>query len=197
MAGSVNKVILIGNVGRDPEIRTFQNGGKVANFSVATSESWRDKTSGEWKDKTEWHRVSVLNERLIERVERSIKKGGKVYVEGVLRTREWSDQSGQKRTTTEVVIEQFRGEVSSLERAAGGAGGMGGGSGGGGGSSGGMGGGGGDFPPDEQMTSGWGGGSSAPSTGGAAGGYGGGASPSGGGGGAARNAQDFDDDIPF
>ena len=197
MAGSVNKVILIGNVGRDPEIRNFQNGGKVASFSVATSESWRDKASGEWKDKTEWHRISVFNERMIERIERSIKKGAKVYIEGVLRTREWSDQSGQKRTTTEVVIEQFRGEISSLERSA---------TGGGGGSYGGGGGGGGDFPPDEGMTSGWGGGASnSPSTAGAAGGYaggggsGGGSSGSTGGGssGGARGGQDFDDDIPF
>ncbi|MCX8506488.1 MAG: single-stranded DNA-binding protein [Alphaproteobacteria bacterium] len=186
MAGSVNKVILIGNVGRDPEIRNFQNGGKVASFSVATSESWRDKASGEWKDKTEWHRISVFNERMIERIERGIKKGAKVYIEGVLRTREWSDQSGQKRTTTEVVIEQFRGEISSLERSATGSGG----------------GGAGDFPPDEGMTSGWGGGATnSPSTAGAAGGYaGGGASGGGGSGGSsggARGGQDFDDDIPF
>jgi single-strand DNA-binding protein len=122
MAGSVNKVILIGNLGRDPEIRSFQNGGRVASFSIATSETWKDKTSGEKKEKTEWHRISVLNEKLVDVVERYIKKGSKLYVEGQLETREYTDKDGVKRYTTEVVLRPFRGEITMLDSAGGGGG---------------------------------------------------------------------------
>ena len=115
MAGSVNKVILIGNLGRDPEIRSFQNGGRVANFSIATSENWKDRTTGERKERTEWHRVAVFNDALVGVVERFLKKGSKVYVEGQLETRKWQDQSGQDRYTTEVVLRQFRGELTLLD----------------------------------------------------------------------------------
>ncbi|MBI3707177.1 MAG: single-stranded DNA-binding protein [Proteobacteria bacterium] len=124
MAGSVNKVILIGNLGRDPEMRTFQNGGKVCNLSIATSESWRDKATGERKEKTEWHRVAIFNERLAEVAEKYLKKGSKVYLEGQLETRKWTDQSGVEKYTTEVVLRQFRGELTMLDgRGAGGGGG--------------------------------------------------------------------------
>jgi len=115
MAGSVNKVILIGNLGRDPEIRTFQNGGRVANFSIATSERWTDRNSGERRERTEWHRIAVLNDNLIQVVERFLKKGSKVYVEGQLETRKWQDQSGQDRYTTEVVLRPFRSELTMLD----------------------------------------------------------------------------------
>lgn len=115
MAGSVNKVIIIGNLGRDPEIRTFQNGGRVANLSVATSESWRDRTSGERKEKTEWHRVVIFNEKLVEVVEKYLRKGAKVYLEGQLETRKWTDQSGAEKYTTEVVLRPFRGELTMLD----------------------------------------------------------------------------------
>ena len=117
MAGSVNKVILVGNLGKDPEIRTFQNGGRVAHFSLATSESWKDKQSGERKDKTEWHRVSVYNEHIIGVVERFLKKGAKVYIEGQLETRKWTDKEGQEKYTTEVVIPRFRGDLTMLDSA--------------------------------------------------------------------------------
>lgn len=117
MAGSVNKVILVGNLGRDPEIRSFQNGGRVANFSIATSESWKDKTSGEKKEKTEWHRISILNENLVGIVERYLKKGAKVYVEGQLETRKWTDKDGQEKYTTEVVLRPYRGELTMLDGA--------------------------------------------------------------------------------
>src|ERR1700722_17620850 len=117
MAGSVNKVILVGNLGKDPEIRTFQNGGRVASFSLATSESWKDKTSGEKKDKTEWHRVSVLNEHLVGVVERYLKKGAKVYIEGQLETRKWTDKEGQEKYSTEVVLRPYRGELTMLDSA--------------------------------------------------------------------------------
>jgi len=124
MAGSVNKVILVGNLGRDPEIRSFQNGGRVANLSLATSESWRDKQSGERKERTEWHRVAIFNDRLVEVAEKYLKKGSKVYIEGQLETRKWTDQSGQEKYTTEVVLRQFRGELTMLDgRSGGGAGG--------------------------------------------------------------------------
>jgi len=126
MAGSVNKVILVGNLGRDPEIRSFQNGGRVANLSVATSESWRDKATGERKEKTEWHRVAIFNDRLVEVVEKYLKKGSKVYLEGQLETRKWTDQSGQEKYTTEVVLRQFRGELTMLDGRSGGGGGGGG-----------------------------------------------------------------------
>ena len=115
MAGSVNKVIIIGNLGRDPEIRTFQNGGRVANLSVATSESWRDRTSGERKEKTEWHRVVIFNEKLVEVVEKYLRTGAKVYLEGQLETRKWTDQSGAEKYTTEVVLRPFRGELTMLD----------------------------------------------------------------------------------
>ncbi|MDE2028952.1 MAG: single-stranded DNA-binding protein [Alphaproteobacteria bacterium] len=123
MAGSVNKVILVGNLGRDPEIRAFQNGGRVANFSIATSESWKDKQTGEKKEKTEWHRISVLNENLVGVVERFLKKGSKVYVEGQLETRKWTNKDGQEQYTTEVVLRPYRGELTMLDGKSGGAGG--------------------------------------------------------------------------
>jgi single-strand DNA-binding protein len=122
MAGSVNKVILIGNLGRDPEIRTMQNGGKVAQLSLATSESWRDRNSGERQERTEWHRVVIFDERLVEVVEKYLKKGQKVYVEGQLQTRKWTDNQGQERYTTEVVLQRFRGELTMLSGREGGGG---------------------------------------------------------------------------
>ncbi len=127
MAGSVNKVILIGNLGRDPEVRTMNNGGKVVNLSVATSETWRDKNSGERQEKTEWHRVVIFNEKLGEVAERFLKKGSKVYVEGALQTRKWTDQSGAEKYSTEVVLQRFRGELTMLDGKGGGGGGAGGG----------------------------------------------------------------------
>ena len=121
MAGSVNKVILVGNLGRDPEIRSTQDGMRIANLAVATSESWRDRVSGERKERTEWHRVVIFNERLAEIAEKYLKKGAKVYVEGALQTRKWTDNSGQERYTTEVVLQRFRGELTMLDaRGAGG-----------------------------------------------------------------------------
>jgi single-strand DNA-binding protein len=122
MAGSVNKVILVGNLGRDPEIRSFQNGGRVANLSLATSENWKDRATGERKEKTEWHRVAIFNDRLVDVVEKYLKKGSKVYIEGQLETRKWTDQSGAERYTTEVVLRQFRGELTMLDGRGGGAG---------------------------------------------------------------------------
>jgi single-strand DNA-binding protein len=120
MAGSVNKVILVGNLGRDPEIRSTQDGLRIANLSVATSESWRDKASGERKEKTEWHRVAIFNERLVDIVEKYLKKGSKVYLEGALQTRKWTDNSGQERYTTEVVLQRYRGELTMLDGRSGG-----------------------------------------------------------------------------
>jgi single-strand DNA-binding protein len=120
MAGSVNKVILVGNVGRDPEIRSTQDGLRIANLSIATSESWRDKNSGERKEKTEWHRVAIFNERLVDIVEKYVKKGAKLYIEGALQTRKWTDNSGQERYTTEVVLQRFRGELTMLDGRSGG-----------------------------------------------------------------------------
>lgn len=117
MAGYVNKVILVGNVGRDPEIRTTQDGMKLATLSIATSEFWRDKNTGERKDKTEWHRVVVMNERLTEVVEKYIRKGSKLYIEGQLQTRKWTDASGADKYTTEVVIGRFKGDIINLEKA--------------------------------------------------------------------------------
>jgi single-strand DNA-binding protein len=128
MAGSVNKVILIGNLGRDPEIRSTQNGGKVANLSVATSETWRDRNSGERRERTEWHRVVVFSEGLIRVIENYLRKGSKVYVEGALQTRKWTDQQGQERYTTEIVLQNFGGTLTMLDgRGEGGAGSYGGG----------------------------------------------------------------------
>lgn len=120
MAGSVNKVILIGNLGRDPEIRSTQDGTRVANLSVATSESWRDKASGERRERTEWHRVVIFNERLVEVAEKYLRKGSKIYLEGQLQTRKWTDQGGQERYTTEVVLQRFRGELTMLDGRGGG-----------------------------------------------------------------------------
>ena len=124
MAGSVNKVILIGNLGRDPEIRSMQDGNRVANLAVATSESWRDRVSGERKERTEWHSVVIFNERLAEIAEKYLRKGSKVYLEGALQTRKWTDNSGQDRYTTEVVLNRFRGELTMLDGAGGGRGAM-------------------------------------------------------------------------
>jgi single-strand DNA-binding protein len=115
MAGSVNKVTLIGNLGRDPEIRSLNSGDPVCNLSVATSESWRDKASGERREKTEWHRVVIFNPNLSKVAEQYLKKGSKVYLEGQLQTRKWTDQSGQDRYTTEVVLQRFRGEMVMLD----------------------------------------------------------------------------------
>jgi single-strand DNA-binding protein len=115
MAGSVNKVILVGNLGRDPEVRSTQDGTKVANLSVATSENWRDKNSGERRERTEWHRVVIFNERLADVAEKYLKKGSKVYLEGQLQTRKWTDQSGTEKYTTEVVLQRFRGELTMLD----------------------------------------------------------------------------------
>jgi len=137
MAGSVNKVILVGNLGADPEIRRTQDGRPVANLRLATSDSWKDKNTGERREKTEWHRVVIFNENLCRIAEQYLKKGSKVYLEGSLQTRKWQDQSGQDRYSTEVVLQGFRGELTLLDRA----GAAGAGSGGGGG--------GGDFGSDE------------------------------------------------
>ena len=117
MAGSVNKVILVGNLGADPEIRRTQDGRPVANLRVATSESWKDKTTGERREKTEWHRVVIFNENLCRIAEQYLKKGSKVFIEGQLQTRKWQDQSGQDRYSTEVVLQGFRGELTLLDRA--------------------------------------------------------------------------------
>ena len=168
MAGSVNKVILIGNLGRDPEVRTLQNGGKVANLSLATSESWRDKASGERKEKTEWHRVVIFG-NLADIAEKYLKKGSKVYVSGSLQTRKWTDKDGAEKYSTEVVLQGFGGELTMLD-------GKGGGAGAGGGMSDDAGGGGWD--------SGGGGGDYAPKSKGKAAGGGGGRDP-------------MDDEIPF
>ena len=147
MAGSVNKVILIGNLGADPEVRSFANGGKVCNLRIATSENWRDKNTGERKEKTEWHSVAIFNEGLVRIAEQYLRKGSKVYLEGQLQTRKWQDQSGQDRYSTEVVLQGFNGTLTMLDgrgEGGGGGGGMssgsdqggyGGGGGGGGGGS--------------------------------------------------------------
>jgi len=114
MAGSVNKVIIVGNLGRDPEVRAFPNGGKVVNLRIATSETWRDKQSGERKERTEWHSVAIFNENLAKIAEQYLRKGSTVYIEGQLETRKWQDQSGADRYTTEIVLRQFRGELTLL-----------------------------------------------------------------------------------
>src|ERR1700741_1210903 len=142
MAGSVNKVILIGNLGADPEIRTLNSGDRVANLRIATSETWRDRSSGERKERTEWHRVVIFNDNLVKVAESYLRKGSKVYVEGAIQTRKWTDQSGQEKFSTEVVLQKFRGELTMLDgKGAGGAAGDDGGYGGdyaGGGSGGGV-----------------------------------------------------------
>src|SRR5215467_5875575 len=137
MAGSVNKVILVGNLGKDPETRRMQSGDPVVNLSVATSETWRDKSSGERKEKTEWHRVVIFNKNLAEVAEKYLRKGSKVYVEGSLQTRKWTDKDGQEKYSTEIVLQNFRGELTMLDSK---------GEGGGGGGRGSYGGGGGDAP---------------------------------------------------
>jgi len=176
MAGSVNKVILIGNLGADPEVRNFPSGGKVANLRIATSETWKDRNTGERRERTEWHRVAIYSEPLVRVAEQYLKKGSKVYIEGQLETRKWQDQSGQDRFTTEIALRPFRSELTMLDgRGEGGGGGYGGGQ-GGGGYGGGSGGGYDDGPS-------YGGGS------GSSGGYGGGSGGGAGGG--------FDDEIPF
>ncbi len=180
MAGSVNKVILVGNLGRDPEIRSTQDGTKIANLSVATSETWRDRNSGERRERTEWHRVVIFNDRLVDVVEKFLRKGSKVYLEGQLQTRKWTDQQGMEKYTTEVVLQRYRGELTMLDGRSEGGGDFGGGQGGGGNYGGGQSGGsyGGGFSGGNQ-----GGGSQG------GGGFGGGGSgPSGG---------DLDDEIPF
>ncbi len=178
MAGSVNKVILIGNLGKDPEVRSMQNGGKVCNLSLATSESWKDKMSGERKERTEWHRVVIFNEGLIGIAERYLKKGSKVYLEGQIETRKWSDQSGQEKYSTEVVLRPYRGELTLLDsRGEGGGGYASGGSAGGGY-------GGGDYGDAPARDSG------RPSGGGAGGGFGGGGFGPG-------QGAELDDEIPF
>ncbi|SFS09544.1 single-stranded DNA-binding protein [Yoonia litorea] len=168
MAGSVNKVILIGNLGADPEVRTFQNGGKVCNLRIATSENWKDRNTGERREKTEWHSVAIFSEPLARVAEQYLRKGSKVYIEGQLETRKWQDQNGQDRYSTEVVLRPYRSELTMLD-------GRGDNQGGGGGYGGGQGGG---YSSGGSYGGGSGGGS-----------YGGGA-PAGGGG-------DMDDEIPF
>ncbi len=167
MAGSVNKVILVGNLGQDPEIRRTQDGKAIANFSIATSESWRDRNTGERREKTEWHRVVCFNEGLTKVIEQYVKKGSKVYIEGQLQTRKWQDQQGQDRYTTEVVLQGFNSNLTMLDSRSGG----GGGDYGGGGA--------------------YGGGQVGNDGGGFGGGSGGGAGSQGGPGG------DIDDEIPF
>ncbi|MEQ9693456.1 single-stranded DNA-binding protein [Shimia sp. SDUM112013] len=173
MAGSVNKVIIVGNLGRDPEVRTFQNGGKVCNLRIATSETWKDRNTGERRERTEWHTVAIFSEGLVRVCEQYLRKGSKVYIEGKLQTRKWQDQSGQDRYSTEVVLQGFDGTLIMLDGRSGG----GGGGDYGGGQGGGYGGGYGDQ-----------------------GGYGGGydSGPSGGpSGGGSAPARDLDDEIPF
>jgi single-strand DNA-binding protein len=123
MAGSVNKVIIVGNLGRDPEVRTFQNGGKVCNLRIATSEQWKDRATGERRERTEWHSVAIFSEPLARIAEQYLRKGSKVYIEGQLETRKWQDQSGQDRYTTEIVLRPYRGELTLLDSRGGGEGG--------------------------------------------------------------------------
>jgi single-strand DNA-binding protein len=132
MAGSVNKVILVGNLGRDPEVRQTQDGNPIVNLSLATSENWRDKATGERRERTEWHRVVIFNERLADVAQKYLRKGSKVYIEGQLQTRKWTDQDGRDRYSTEVVLQRFRGELTMLDSRGDGGGGGGGDYGGGG-----------------------------------------------------------------
>ena len=171
MAGSVNKVILIGNLGKDPEIKSFQNGGKIANFSIATSEQWKDRMSGERKERTEWHNVVINGDGLVGVVERYLKKGSKVYIEGSLRTRKWQDRDGNDRYTTEVVVAGMGGTLTMLDSAPGGGGGR----------------------SNDGWGSGGGGGGSNWDQGGGSGASGGG----GGGGSRPPFDDDLDDDVPF
>jgi single-strand DNA-binding protein len=195
MAGSVNKVIIVGNLGRDPESRSFQNGGKVVNLRIATSESWKDKNSGERKEKTEWHSVAIFNEGLANVAERFLRKGSKVYIEGALQTRKWQDQQGNDKYSTEIVLQGFNSVLTMLDGPNGGQGGGGGGRGGSGGGDD-WAGGGDDFGGGASSGGGYGGG------GNRGGGSGGGASSGGGnrGGGFGQGggfADDLDDDVPF
>jgi single-strand DNA-binding protein len=183
VAGSVNKVILVGNLGADPEARSMGNGGEVVQLSVATSESWNDKQSGERREKTEWHRVVIFNENLGRIAKQYLRKGSSVYLEGQLQTRKWQDKDGQDKYTTEVVLQRFRGELVLLGGRDGGGGGMSGGGGGG-------------------RDGGWGGDDRGGYGGGGGGGYGGGGSRGGGGSGGGRGGgspfdSDLDDDVPF
>ncbi|NEX44838.1 single-stranded DNA-binding protein [Pseudotabrizicola algicola] len=173
MAGSVNKVIIVGNLGRDPEVRSFANGGKVVNLRIATSENWRDKQTGERKERTEWHSVAIFNESLARIAEQYLRKGSTVYIEGQLETRKWQDQSGADRYTTEIVLRQYRGELTLL-------GGRG--EGGGGGGQGGY--------DDRGGYDDYGSGPSGGSSMGGGGGMGGGR-------GAPAGRSDLDDEIPF
>jgi single-strand DNA-binding protein len=166
MAGSVNKVILIGNLGRDPEVRSFQNGGNVCNLRIATSENWKDRTTGERRERTEWHSVAIFNEGLVRVAEQFLRKGSKVYIEGQLQTRKWQDQSGQDRYSTEVVLQGFGSTLTMLDgRGEGGGGGQDSGGQGGGGSGGYDSGSqqGGGYDGGSQQGGGFGGGSSGPS----------------------------------
>jgi single-strand DNA-binding protein len=180
MAGSVNKVIVIGNLGKDPEVRSFQSGGKVCNFSIACSESWKDRNTGEKQERTEWVNVSIFSEGLVNVAERYLKKGSKVYVEGSLRTRKWQDQSGNDRYTTEVVLQGYNGTLTMLDSPN---------SGGGGGQRGGYGGGGGGGGPSGGND--YGGGNSGGGWNQGGGGSGSGGGNSGGG------YDDLDDEVPF
>ncbi|UVF22005.1 single-stranded DNA-binding protein [Microvirga terrae] len=178
MAGSVNKVILVGNLGRDPEVRRLSNGEPVVNLRIATSETWKDKGTGERKEKTEWHSVVIFNENLARVAEQYLKKGSKVYLEGQLQTRKWTDQSGQEKYTTEVVLQRFRGELTILDSR------------GGGGAS--------EFGDDEpgQISRGGDFGRASPTERRPAPSFSGGGNGGGGGGGGSRYS-DLDDDIPF
>jgi len=169
VAGSINKVILVGNLGNDPDVRTMQSGSKVCNLSIATSESWKDRNTGERKERTEWHRVVIFNEPIAKVAENYLRKGSKVYLEGQLETRKWTDQSGVEKYTTEVVLRPYTGQLTMLDSAGGGAG-AGGGFGGGAQQSGGGFGGG-----SQQQDSGFGGGNAAP----------------------AQAVDDLEDEIPF
>lgn len=170
MAGSVNKVIIIGNLGADPEVRTFQNGGKVCNLRIATSETWKDKNTGERRERTEWHSVAVFQEGLVRIAEQYLRKGSKVYIEGKLQTRKWQDQSGQDRYSTEIVLQGFDGTLTMLDgRSEGGGGGARGGGQQGGG-----------YDNNSQQDDRYGGGGSG-----------------GGGGQSAPSSRDMDDEIPF
>ena len=195
MAGSVNKVIIVGNLGRDPESRAFQNGGKVVNLRIATSESWKDKNSGERKEKTEWHSVAIFNEGLANVAERFLRKGSKVYIEGALQTRKWQDQQGNDKYSTEIVLQGFNSVLTMLDGPNGGQGGGGGGGGGRGGGD--------DWAGGDDFGGGSGGSSGGGYGGGGnRGGGSGGGSPAGGnrGGGFGQGggfADDLDDDVPF
>jgi len=179
MAGSVNKVILIGNLGRDPEVRSFQNGGKVCNLRIATSENWKDRNTGERRERTEWHSVAIFTEGLVRVAEQYLRKGSKVYIEGQLQTRKWQDQSGQDKYSTEVVLQGFGSTLTMLDGRGEGGGGQGGGGGyGGGGNQGGGYGGGYDSGPQGDS-------------------YGGGGASQGGGGRGPASGGIDDDEIPF